>query len=84
MLQYSYVDSRHAFRLFGTRFNGFGDIDEESLVGASKELDHRREATSLPDGHTIVSILGTLPQGSHNIHQDLNTYIQATYNNAMY
>ena len=68
---HTYVDLRHALRLLGTCFNGLGDIDEEGLVGAREELDHGREATALPDGHTVVSILGTLSQGPNNIHKDL-------------
>lgn len=68
-------DSRHALRFLGTGFNGLGYVDEESLIGASEELDHRWETASLPDGHTVVSVLGTLPQCSHNIHKDLHTCI---------
>ena len=77
-----YVDLRHALRLLGTCFNGLCDIDEEGLVGAREELDHGREATALPDGHTVVGILGTLSQGSNNIHkdlQDIRTHTQYTY-----
>ena len=77
-----YVDLRHALRLLGTCFNGLCDIDEEGLVGAREELDHGREATALPDGHTVVGILGTLSQGSNNIHkdlQDIRTHTQYTH-----